>query len=266
MEDRVRIEIVNGIADVRLNRPEKLNAIDKAMFTAIKELGVSLGSEASLRAVVLSGEGRGFCGGIDLESLMGDLASAKELLARSDESPANFVQQAAWVWRELPVPVIAAIHGAAYGAGLQVAMGADIRIVAPDARLSLREIQWGLVPDIAITQTLRNLVAIDVAKELTFTGREVSGTEALALNLATYVDEDPLARAMDLAQQIAARSPEAVRAAKRLWNESSNSSTEDALKLESELQAALITGTNHKEAVMANLAKEAPNFSDPKIS
>lgn len=266
MENRVRIEVVNGVADVRLNRPEKLNAIDKAMFTAIKELGVSLGSDASLRAVVLSGEGRGFCGGIDLESLMGDLASAKELLARDSESPANFVQQAAWVWRELPVPVIAAIHGAAYGAGLQVAMGADIRIVAPDARLSLREIHWGLVPDIAITQTLRNLVAIDVAKELTFTGREVSGSEAHSLNLATYVDEDPHARAMNLAQQIAARSPEAVRAAKRLWNEASNSSIEDALKLESELQAALITGTNHKEAVMANLAKAEPSFSDPKIS
>ena len=266
MEDRVRVEIANGVADVRLNRPEKLNAIDKAMFTALNETGAALGAEASLRAVVISGEGRGFCGGLDIESLMGDLESAKELLARSDESPANFVQQAAWVWRELPVPVIAAIHGAAYGAGLQVAMGADIRIVAPDARLSLREIQWGLVPDIAISQTFRNLVAIDVAKELTFTGREVSGTEAHSLNLATYVDEDPHARAMDLALQIAAQSPEAVRAAKRLWNEALNSPVEDALKLESELQAALITGTNHSEAVMANLAKEAPRFSDPKIS
>ena len=266
MEERVRIEIEDGIADVRLNRPEKLNAIDKPMFTALIKAGSALAADSSVRAVVLSGEGKGFCGGLDIESLMGDLEGAKDLLARGEESPANFVQQAAWVWRQLPVPVIASIHGAAYGAGLQIAMGADIRIVAPDARLSLREIQWGLIPDLAITQTLRNLVPIDVAKELTFTGREVSGTEAKALNMVTHVDAVPHARAITLAREIAGRSPEAVRAAKRLWNEAMGGTEEEGLKLESELQAALITGANHGEAVMANLSKQEPVFSNPKVN
>jgi len=263
MEDRLRIEIDGGVADVRLNRPEKLNAIDKPMFSALIEAGTALAGDASVRVVVLSGEGKGFCGGLDIMSLMGDLAEAKDLMARDSLSPANFVQQAAWVWRELPVPVIAAVHGAAFGAGMQVAMAADIRVVAPDARLSLREIQWGLIPDIAITQTFRNLVANDVARELTYTGREVSGEEALGLNLATYVDADPRARAVAIAGEIARRSPEAIRAAKRLWNEAPQCTPEEALKLESALQAALIMGTNHREAVAAAMARQEPEFSDP---
>ena len=263
MEDRVRIEIKGGVAEVTLNRPEKLNAIDKPMFSALIDAGNTLAADGSVRAVVLCGEGKGFCGGLDIQSLMGDLEDARDLMARDDRSPANFVQQAAWVWRELPVPVVAAIHGAAFGAGLQIAMAADIRVVAPDARLSLREIQWGLIPDIAITQTFRGVVAIDVAKELTYTGREVSGEEARALNLATYVDEDPRNRALAIAGDIARQSPEAIRAAKRLWNEAPECSPEEALKLESALQAALIMGTNHREAVTAAMTRQAPDFTDP---
>ena len=175
MSDRVTVSLAQGIADVRLNRPDKLNALDAAMFEALVETGRGLRAERGLRAVVLSGEGRGFCAGLDVASFMGG-GGGRSLFERSAESPANFAQRAAWIWTELPVPVIAAIHGVAFGGGLQIALGADIRFVAPDARLSVMEIKWGLIPDMSGSQTLRRLVRLDVAKELTFTGRVVSGT------------------------------------------------------------------------------------------
>ena len=263
MEDRVRIDVTDGIADVRLNRPDKLNAMDKAMFAGLGDAGKALAEDRSVRAVVLSGEGRGFCSGLDLASLMADLSNARDLLAPSSDSPANFVQRAAWIWRELPVPVIAAIHGVAYGGGLQVAMGADIRVVAPDARLCLSEIHWGLVPDIGITQSMRGILPQDIARELTYTGREVSGEEAVGLHLATHVDEDPHQRAMAIAGEITRRCPESVRAAKRLWNEAPLGTTGEGLDLEGKLQASLIGTPNQQEAVMARMAKRDPNFADP---
>ena len=263
MEDRVRIEIADGIADVRLNRPDKLNAMDKAMFAALGDAGKALAEDRSVRAVVLSGEGRGFCSGLDLASLMADLSKAQELLAPTPDSPANFVQRAAWIWRELPVPVIAAVHGVAYGGGLQVAMGADIRVVAPDARLCLSEVHWGLVPDIGITQSMRDVLPLDLARELSYTGREVAGEEAVALRLATHVDPDPRGRAMAIAGEIAHRCPDAVRAAKRLWNEAPLAATDEGLELEGRLQARLIGSPNQQEAVMARMAKRAPKFNDP---
>ena len=173
-----------------------------------------------MRAVVLSGEGRAFSAGIDLTSItgVGERRSGPNLFDRSAESPANLAQRAAWIWQEVPVPVIAAVHGVAYGAGLQIALGADIRFVAPDAKLSIRETYWGLVPDVALTQTLRNVVGLDVAKELTFTARIVSGSDAVALRLATHLSDDPHRDAQALAREIAERSPDAVRAAKKLFN------------------------------------------------
>ena len=176
MTDLVTIDTVDGVADVRLNRPEKYNALSRDMFKAIIEAGQSLAEAKEVRAVVLSGNGRGFCAGLDMESMQG-LASAEDgqegeanaLLSRG-EGPENHAQRPAWVWKTLPVPVIAAIHGVAYGGGIQIALGADIRIAAPDAKLSVMEIKWGLVPDMSLTQTLRDVVPLDVAKELTFTG------------------------------------------------------------------------------------------------
>ncbi|MBW2400216.1 MAG: enoyl-CoA hydratase/isomerase family protein, partial [Deltaproteobacteria bacterium] len=187
---RVAVAVDNGVADVRLNRADKLNALDAAMFQALAETGSGLASEPSLRAVVLSGEGRGFCAGLDVGS------------------------------SELPVPVIAALHGVIFGGGLQIALAADIRLVTPDARLSVMEIKWGLIPDMTGSQTLRRLVRLDVAKELTFTGRIVSGIEAVELGLATRVSDDPHAEALELARGIAGRSPDAIRAGKRLLDES----------------------------------------------
>jgi enoyl-CoA hydratase/carnithine racemase len=264
MSERVTVLFRDGVVDVRLNRPEKLNALDSAMFDALITTGDHLARDRSVRAVVLSGEGRGFCAGLDFMSFvqMGEGTGANTLLSRQEGTPANRAQRAAYVWQELAVPVIAAVHGVAFGGGLQIALGTDIRIVAPDAQLSVMEIKWGLVPDMSGTQTLRRLVRLDVAKELTFSGRIVSGTEAVALGLATRTAESPLNSAMALAKDIAGKSPHAIVAAKRLLNASGQLSVEEGLKLEEELQLSLIGSPNQVEAIQANLQKRAPMFQD----
>jgi enoyl-CoA hydratase/carnithine racemase len=261
--DRVKVSIVDGVADVRLNRPEKRNGLDLAMFEGLIDTGIELSRDTSLRAVVLSGEGPAFCAGLDFKSFMtgGDEGRAR-MLERDGESAANRAQRVSWIWQEVPVPVIAAIRGQAFGGGLQIALGADIRLVAPDAQLSIMEIKWGLIPDMGITQTLPTLVGIDVAKELTFSGRIFDGAEAVQLGLATRVCVDPFAEAMTMATQIAARSPHAIRNAKRLFNEAPRLPQAAALKLETELQLELLGSHNQLEAVMANFQKRTPNFKD----
>lgn len=265
MSDRVTIAIDDeGIADVRLNRPDKLNACDLEMIEALGAAGDELAESRSLRAVVLSGEGKAFCAGLDVALFSGVEKSVGELLERDTESPANFVQRAAWVWTALPVPVIAAVHGVAFGAGFQVALAADIRCVAPDAKLSAMEIKWGLIPDMTGSDSLRRLVGLDAAKELIFTGRIVSGTEARELGLATHVSDTPRDEAFELAREIARRSPEAVRAAKQLLGESDGLAVRERFELEARLQRTLIGGPNQIEAVRANLERRAPRFEDPK--
>jgi enoyl-CoA hydratase/carnithine racemase len=267
MNDRVRVEKKDGIAEVRMCRTDKLNALDAAMFAALIDAGAELAHDRGLRAVVLAGEGRAFSAGLDFPSFMapGEDGEVVDLLARDGESLANRAQRASWVWQELPVPVIAAVHGVAYGGGLQIALGADIRIVAPDARLSLREAVFGLVPDMAVTQTLRHGIRPDVAKELTFTARIVSGEEAVGLGLATRVHDEPLEAARELAQEIAARSPDAVRATKRLWNEALDGTVAEGLLLEEELPRKLLGGKNQAEAVQASFQKREPRFGDPEL-
>ena len=269
MSDRVVIKPLEGtpgVVHVELARPDKINALDAPMFEAIAAAGDRLAAEPSLRCVVLSGQGRGFSAGLDFGSFMamagqGDVV--ERFFAPHPNSPANLAQQVAHTWRSLPVPVVAAVHGACFGGGLQIALGADIRIVAADAKLSVMEIKWGLIPDMTGSQTLRDLVRLDVAKELTFTGRIVSGTEAVALGLATRVADSPLEAAFDLAREIAGRSPHAVRAAKRLLDETRRLGLEEGLALEARLQRDLLGSPNQLEAVMANLEKRTPRFSDP---
>jgi enoyl-CoA hydratase/carnithine racemase len=270
MADLVTISIEGGVADVRLNRPEKYNALSPQMFQAIVEAGDRLATAREVRAVVLSGNGPGFCAGLDMASFQGMAGgsssgggSSTSGLLKRDERPENFAQRPAYVWKRLPVPTIVALHGVAYGGGAQIALGADIRFAAPDARISVMEIKWGLIPDMSITQTLRDLVPLDVAKELTFTGRVLSGTDALALGLVTHVVDDPHAAAMALAAEIASKSPDAVRAGKRLFEESWRSDARTGLELESVLQTALIGSPNQVEAVRANFEKRAPQFTDP---
>jgi enoyl-CoA hydratase/carnithine racemase len=266
MSERVTVSMEDGVADVRLNRPDKLNALDQAMFAALVETGQRVAADRTVRAVVLSGEGRGFCAGLDFASFMamgGDAPAGPALLSRAGDGPANFAQRAAWVWTEIPVPVIAAVHGVAFGGGLQIALGADIRIAAPDARLSVMEIKWGLIPDMSGTQTLRRLVRLDVAKDLTFTGRIVSGSEAAALGLVTRVADAPLDAALALAREIALKSPDAIRAGKQLLDQSVQLSVADGLRLEERLQLGLIGSANQVEAVQSNLQKRPAAFRDP---
>jgi enoyl-CoA hydratase/carnithine racemase len=264
MSDRVKLTIDNGVATVRLSRGDKLNGLDPDMFDALIETGKRVATDTAVRAVVLHGEGKGFCAGLDFQAFMATADINEKLLERGAESPANVAQRAAWVWQEVPVPVIAAVHGVAFGGGLQIALGADLRYVRPDAKLSVMEIRWGLIPDMSITQTLLRLVPIDIAKELAFTGRILSGTEAVELGVATKVCEDPLEEAHAMARLITKRSPHAIRAAKRLFNEAADLSQADALKLETELQVALLGSPNQMEAVQANMMKRDPSFADPE--
>jgi enoyl-CoA hydratase/carnithine racemase len=269
MSDRVRIDFQNGVADVRMVRSDKMNAIDGAMFAALADAGRALAGDHSVRAVVLSGEGRAFCAGLDMGSFAAMAggprsgeAATNELFERS-ASGANRAQLAAWIWQEIPVPVIAAVHGVAYGGGLQIALGADLRIVAPDTKLSVMEVKWGLIPDMSGTQTLRRLVPLDVAKELTWTGRVFSGVEAKELGLATRLSERPLDDALALANEIAGKSPDAIRAGKRLLQEAWQGSVADGLRLEEDLLRKLIGRPNQVEAVKSNLEKRAPKFGNP---
>ncbi len=234
------------------------------MFEGLIAAGKALAADPWLRAVVLSGEGRAFCAGLDFASFMVLAGSqpGRNPLEREEGSAANFAQRAAYVWMELPVPVIAAVHGVAFGGGLQIALAADIRFVTPEAQLSVMEIKWGLIPDMTGSQTLRHLVRLDVAKELTFTGRLVTGSEAVALGLATRVSDDPREAAFGLACEIAAKSPDAIRAGKRLLNQAGLVGLAEGLLLEESLQRTLIGTPNQVEAVQANLEKRTPRFAD----
>src|ERR1700722_8422722 len=258
--DRVSIEISGGIAEVALNRPDKLNALDPAMFTALSEASTALAKRDDVRVVVLSGRGRAFCAGLDLASMAGDPSSG--LLDERPYGIANVFQNAAWGWRSLPVPVIAALHGVAFGGGLQIALGADIRVVAPDTKLAVMEARWGLVPDMAGIALLRGLVRDDVARELTYTARQFSGTEAGTLGIATRGADDPHLAAMELAGQIAGRSPRAVRSAKRLFGLSQDDGADALLLAEPRTQEQLLAGPALREAIAAAAEKRPPRFAD----
>ncbi|WP_214402116.1 crotonase/enoyl-CoA hydratase family protein [Pseudonocardia lacus] len=266
-EERVRVTIEDGVADVRLNRPDKRNALDPAMFEALVLAGTELASNPSLRVVVLSGEGPDFCAGLDFGSFQAMAGGGARLSATAQlpepTGPARATgQRAVHVWAELPVPVIAAIRGNALGGGLQVALGADIRIVAPDASLGLLEVPWGLVPDMTGTQVLPELVGRDVAKELVFTGRKVSGTEAAQLGLATRVADDPIAAARELARTIAGMNPHSVRGAKRLLDMAGRVDLAEGFAAEQQEIGALIGSPNQVEAVTARFERRAPKFAD----
>ncbi|MFA7587559.1 MAG: crotonase/enoyl-CoA hydratase family protein [Novosphingobium sp.] len=261
--DRVAISFgEDGVAQVRLVRADKLNAIDSAMLDSLLAAGAALYDWPGLRAVVLSGEGAGFCSGLDLSLMAGSGIGGSDLIGRSHGS-ANVFQQAALQWRKLPVPVIAAVHGVCMGGGLQIAAGADIRVIAPDARMAVLETKWGLVPDMGHFVLWRNLVREDLLRELTYTHREFSGEEAVELGFATHCDADPLARATAIAAQVAACSPHAIRAAKALFNRSADMNEAQLLQAESNEQARLLGSHNQREALQAGQERRAGDFTDP---
>ena len=260
VSDRVSMEISAHIAHVTLTRADKMNALDPAMFEAICDAIDWLSKQDSLRVVVVSGEGRAFCAGLDLSNFASS-DKPMDLMART-HGLTNMPQQAAWGWRTLPVPVIAAVHGVALGGGLNIMSGADIRIIHPETRCAVMEMRWGLVPDMAGYPLWRGNVRDDVLRKLVYTNAEFSGAEACAMGFATETSEDPLARAMSLAEEIAGKNPEAVRAAKRLSNQLADSTDERLLLTESEEQTRIIGKANQMEAVMAFMERRAPSFSD----
>ena len=261
--ERVRVAVANHVATVTMARGEKHNALDAGMFEGLVAAATRLRTEPGVRAVVLHGEGPSFCSGLDVASFMTGPMSFDELLARENGELGNLPQRVAVDWAAVPAPVIAAVHGNCFGGGLQIALGADLRIAAPDARLSVMEVKWGLVPDMGITQTLPRLVGIDRAKELTWTGRRLSGTEAERLGLVTAVADDPHAAARALAADIAGRSPDAIRAAKQLYDRAwSGMGAAEALLLETELQVGLMGSANQIAAVAAAMSGEPGVFTD----
>ncbi len=274
MGDRIRVTTDGGIAHVLLNRPEKKNALDGDMFEGLRQAARDLAADPCVRVVILSGAGDSFCSGIDLSNFgamaSGELSeeseSVKAAVADKSRDGANQAQQLAWLWQELPVPVIAAMTGVAYGGGLHIALGADIRIVSPDARLAFVEISWGLVPDMSGTQAMRRLISLDLAKKIVFTGETLSGTQAVGLHLATETSDQPLEAAFALARTIADRSPDAIRAAKKLLNASGLVSLADGLANEMAASGSLMGSKNQIEAVMSKLEKRTAHFEDPTVS
>jgi len=262
-EERVRTRVDDHVAVVTLSRAEKHNALDVAMFEGIIAAAAGVAAQREVRAVVLHGEGPSFCSGLDVSAVMAAQGGLDGLLERLQGEVPNWFQRAAFEWIRIPVPVIAAVHGNCLGGGLQIALAADIRIAAPDARLSVMEVKWGLIPDMAITRTLPRLLAADVAKELTYTGRVLSGSEAHALGLVTHVSDRPLESACELAAEIAANSPHAVRAAKRLYDETWTAPAEESLALEAGIQRGLIGSPNQLAAVTAGIEKRPGEFEDP---
>jgi len=262
MTDRITVSIADGVADVRLVRTDKMNALDPAMFKALVDTADRLKTEKGLRAVVISGEGRAFCAGLDMSSF-GTIGGSGKLANRT-HGISNLWQYAVQAWREVPVPVIAAVHGVAFGGGFQVALGADIRYVAPDTKMSVMEIKWGLVPDMAGMSLMRHLCREDIARELTYTGRIFSGEEAFQYGFVTRLEADPRAAALATAREIAGKSPDAIRAAKRLFDLAQEGSGAEMLMAESVEQDKLLGSPNQMEAVMSNMEKRAANYRDPQ--
>jgi enoyl-CoA hydratase/carnithine racemase len=266
-QQRVRVTVADGVADVRLDRADKLNALDRAMLAGLVAAGRQLARNTEVRAVVLSGNGRAFCAGLDFaefRAMTQDGAGPVPALDQDDgyQGPARaLAQRAAYVWAELPVPVIAAVHGVAFGGGLQLTLGADIRLAAADAQLSVMEIKWGLIPDMTGSQLLPELVGRDVAKELTYTGRVLGGPEAAGLGLVTRVSADPLGEALTLAAEIASQSPQAIRAAKQLLDLAGRVPLRDGFAAEQRAIRELIGSPDQTEAVRANLEGRAPVFT-----
>jgi enoyl-CoA hydratase/carnithine racemase len=259
-DDRVTMTVADGVADVRLNRADKMNALDPAMFAGIGAAIDQLAGRTDIRCVVLSGEGRAFCAGLDMASMAagGSGLSSRE---RNDQG-AILPQHVSWGWRNLPMPVITAVHGVAFGGGFQIMSGADIRIAAPTARFAIRETYWGLVPDMAGFPLWRTLVRDDVLRELTYTAREFDAAEALHHGFVTRIAEEPHAAAMEMAKTIAGRSPHAIRGVKRLCNMAHDADPRTILEAETEEQVKVIGKPNMMEQVAANMAKRAPVFQD----
>jgi enoyl-CoA hydratase/carnithine racemase len=257
--ERVTAQIRDGIAHVRLARPAKLNGLDVPMLRALAETASRLRRDPDLRAVILAGDGEACCAGLDFASVGKDPRGFAQVVVKLPGG-LNGVQRACWAWRELPVPVIAVLHGHCYGGGLQLALAADFRIATPDCQLSIMEGRWGLLPDMTGSVTLRELVPMDVAMRLAMTAETFTGARARELGLVTEVSEEPMAAAEALAGQLLTRSPDALAATKTLLHRTWSRPPRWAFWTETVLQARLLRGANHRIARAAGPAGELPRY------
>lgn len=259
-KNRVRVVLRDELAYASLARAEKYNGLDLDMLEGLVEAARFIRKDRSIRAVILSGEGKVFCAGLDFGKVTKQPARVARAFAKYGVKQTNLFQECAWAWRRLPVPVIAVTHGRCYGGGIQIALAADFRFSTPDCLFSIMETKWGLIPDMTGTVSLRELLPMDVAKELVITGREFDGNEAQRLHLVTGVGEDPMAMAEALATQIKARSPDAVAAGKALIEKTWLAGEAEAFAVESRFQFKLLRGKNQREAMKANFDKRDPKY------
>lgn len=264
MSNRVSITEDNQVATVTLTRPEKRNALDLDMIRAIVAAGEELAARKDIRAVVLTGDGPAFSAGLDLAAMpeIAQFAMQGGVFLERTHGPSNLFQAAAMIWNDMPQPVIAAVHGYAFGGAFQIMLGADMRIAAPDTRFSIMEGRWGIIPDMGGMVLMRRLARGDVIRKLTYSAEQFDGSQALNWGFVTELSDTPLARAQALAADIASRSPDAIRAAKALIRDTALLGVEDTLIAESRAQESLMGKPNQMEAVMAGMQKRAPNFKD----
>ena len=260
--ERVLITIEGGIAIVTLNRPEKYNGLDMPMFEAITRAAKTLKKDRSVRAIILNGAGDAFCSGLDVKTVSKNPVNFLKLLVKPGRRISNLAQGVGYLWRDVPAPVIAVTHGYCFGGGFQIALGADFRFSTADCEFSIMESKWGLIPDMSLTVTLRELVPIDLAKELTMTARQFNGTEAKAMGLVSRVNDDPMAEAINFARELAERSPDAVAASKLLFNRSWNATDKTALDWETKLQKKVLGRANQRIAVARNSGSPDKPYRD----
>jgi enoyl-CoA hydratase/carnithine racemase len=263
--DRVRVEVRDEIAYATMIRGDKFNGLDWDMFQGLIDAATAIGKDKSIRVVILQGEGKAFCAGLDFKSFTSQPARMVRSFIKPPRRSTNLFQECAWCWRRLPIPVIAVVHGRCYGGGIQIALAADFRYATPDCEFSIMEAKWGLIPDMSGTVALRQLVGIDVAKELTMTGRIFDGREAKALGLVTGVADDPLQPALALAGQIKTRSPDCTVAAKALFDTMWSQSDAEAFATERRIQRKLLYKGNQREAMKANFEKRAPKWAPRNV-
>lgn len=259
---RVLIDIEDGIATVTLNRPEKYNGLDMPMFEAIARAARTLRKDRSVRAIILCGAGEAFCSGLDVKTVSKNPVNFLKLLIKPGRKISNLAQDVGYLWRDVPAPVIAVTHGYCFGGGFQVALGADFRFSTADCQFSIMESKWGLIPDMSLTVTLRELVPIDLAKELTMTARQFSGKEAKAMGLVSRVSDDPMSEALAFARELAGRSPDAVAASKLLFNHSWNATDKVALGWETKLQKKVLGRANQRTAIARNSGSPDKPYQD----
>ncbi len=252
--------VADGIATVRLNRPDKLNALTLDTLEALVATGQALAADRTLRAVILTGEGRSFCAGLDFGTVLRDKPGIVRAFAPRPWRGTNTFQEASWVWRRLPVPVLAAIHGHCFGGGVQIALGADYRFTTPDAQWSVLEVKWGLIPDMSGIQSLSQQVGLDHAKRLTMTGEVITGERAVEIGLASEVADDPYAAALALAERLTTRSPDSVAATKRLFERTWNAGPRRTFARERIEQVRMFFAANTAVARKAAVARVDPDF------